>query len=205
MVRCVRKHVIGINQQMSPTKWTEIMTNILHIVTSTNITGSQSRQAAGHVLADMDGTVTIRNLSTSPLPQVTAAWNAARLVPAADLNDEEARVLGLSDTLVAEMQNADTIVIGMPMHNFGMPTTLKAWVDLICRPKVTFEYTSEGPHGLLNGKKAIIVAASGGVPIDSPVDFATPHLRQVLNFIGITDITTIAAKEINAAKAEAAA
>ena len=153
----------------------------------------------------MDGTVTIRNLSTSPLPQVTAAWNAARLVPAADLNDEEARVLGLSDTLVAEMQNADTIVIGMPMHNFGMPTALKAWVDLICRPKVTFEYTSEGPRGLLNGKKAIIVAASGGVPIDSPVDFATPHLRQVLNFIGITDITTIAAKEINAAKAEAAA
>jgi len=181
------------------------MTNILHIVTSTNVAGSQSRQAAGHVLADMDGTVEIRDLSTSPLPQVTSAWNAARLVPTEDQNDDEARVLGLSDTLVSEIQNADTIVIGMPMHNFGIPSALKAWVDLICRPKVTFEYTADGPRGLLEGKKAIIVAASGGVPIDSPIDFATPHLRQVLNFIGITDITTVAAKEINATKAEVVA
>lgn len=177
------------------------MTNILHVITSPNVAGSQSRKAAAHMLADINGVVTIRDLSETPLPQVTADWNAARLVLADDQNDAEAQTLATSNTLVAELHAADTIIIGMPMYNFGMPAALKAWVDLICRPKVTFEYTSDGPRGLLNGKKAIIVVASGGVVIDSAIDFATPHLRHVLEFVGITDITTVVAKEINAARA----
>jgi FMN-dependent NADH-azoreductase len=177
------------------------MTHILHVVTSPNVTGSQSRKAAGHVLADIGGTIKIRDLSETPLPQVTADWNAARLILADERTADQADVLALSDVLVTEIQDADTILIGMPMYNFGMPAALKAWVDLICRPKVTFEYTSDGPRGLLVGKKAIIVVASGGVVIDSAADFATPHLRHVLEFVGITDITTVVAKEINATRA----
>jgi FMN-dependent NADH-azoreductase len=109
--------------------------------------------------------------------------------------------LALSDTLIEELEAADTIVIGMPIYNFGMPAALKAWIDLMARPKVTFAYTESGPVGLLNDKRAIVAVASGGVPVDSPADFATPHLRQVLRFVGIDDITVHAAKDLISANA----
>ena len=88
------------------------------------------------------------------------------------------------------------IVIGSPIYNFGVPAALKAWVDMIARARKTFRYTSEGPEGLLKGKKAYVVIASGGVPVDSPVDFATPYLRHALKFVGITDIDIIAADQL---------
>jgi FMN-dependent NADH-azoreductase len=84
----------------------------------------------------------------------------------------------------------------MPMYNFGMPAALKAWIDLIARPKVTFAYTEGGPVGLLEGKRAIVAVASGGVPVGAPIDFATPHLQQVLKFVGIDDITVHTAKDL---------
>jgi len=178
------------------------MSNILHVASSPNATEhSQSRKAALRVLGTLRGSVTARDLAQTALPQVTAAWNTARLIPAGERTSAQNAELALSDTLVRELQHADTIVIGMPMYNFGMPAALKAWVDLICRPKVTFAYTPTGVKGLLTGKRAIIVAASGGVPIDSAEDYATPHLRHVLRFIGITDITTHVARDINDANA----
>jgi FMN-dependent NADH-azoreductase len=98
-----------------------------------------------------------------------------------------------SDELIAELTWADIVVIAAPIYNFGVPSALKAWVDYVCRAGLTFNYTETGPVGLLSGKRAILAITSGGVPVDSPVDFATPHLRQVLNFIGISEIQTVRA------------
>ncbi|MDX8351627.1 FMN-dependent NADH-azoreductase [Cognatiyoonia sp. IB215182] len=170
---------------------------ILHIDASGTTDASVSRAATAQLLADLAPTRVIRrDLATTPLPQVDDTWIKARLVPEADRTDVEAASLTLSDELIAELQEADTIIIGMPMYNFGMPASLKAWIDLVARPGVTFRYTENGPIGLLDGKRAVVAVASGGVPVDSSLDFATPHLRQVLRFIGIDDITVHVAKEL---------
>ena len=105
--------------------------------------------------------------------------------------------LALSDRLVEELRQADVLVIGVPIYNFGVPAALKAWIDMICRARLTFRYTENGPEGLLEGKKAYVIVASGGVPVDSAVDFATPYLRQMLKFIGIRDVEVIAADRQN--------
>ena len=110
---------------------------------------------------------------------------------------EQHAKLGESAAMVAELQQADVIVIGAPIYNFGVPASLKAWVDMIARARLTFRYTEQGAEGLLKGKKAYVVVASGGVPVDSPADFATPYLRQALKFIGITDVEVIAADRLN--------
>jgi FMN-dependent NADH-azoreductase len=91
----------------------------------------------------------------------------------------------------------------MPIYNFGIPAALKAWVDLIARARLTFRYTENGPVGLLKGKKAFLVVASGGVGVDSAVDFATPYMRQALRFVGITDVEVIAADRQSARGDEA--
>ena len=98
--------------------------------------------------------------------------------------------------MIEELKSADTIVIGVPIYNFGIPARLKAWIDLVARAGVTFRYTEAGPQGLLENKRAIIATASGGVPVGSPADFATTYLKQVLAFIGITDVTIIAADQL---------
>lgn len=170
---------------------------VLHIDASGTVDGSFSRAATAQIINDLAPTRVIRrDLAETPLPQVDARWITARLLPDAELTDADRQSLALSDTLVAELMAADTVLIGMPIYNFGMPAALKAWIDLMARPQVTFRYTETGPVGLLEGKSAIVAVASGGVPVDSPVDFATPHLRQVLRFVGIDDITVHAAKDI---------
>ena len=92
---------------------------------------------------------------------------------------------------------ADTIVIGTPIYNFSVPSTLKAWIDLVARVGVTFNYTETGPVGLLEGKRAIIAVASGGTQAGSDIDFATTYLRHVLGFIGITDVELVAADQLS--------
>lgn len=129
---------------------------------------------------------------------VDGAWISANFTPADERSDAQRRTLGNSDALVRELTDADLIVIGAPIYNFGVPAVLKAWIDMIARARLTFRYTDKGPVGLLEGKKAYVVIASGGVPVDSPADFATPYLRQVLKFVGITDVTVIAADRLNA-------
>jgi FMN-dependent NADH-azoreductase len=94
---------------------------------------------------------------------------------------------------VAELQAADTVLIGLPIYNFGVPAALKAWIDLVARAGVTFRYSAEGPVGLLEGKRAIISVASGGTEAFSEIDYATTHLKHVLGFIGITDVEVIRA------------
>ncbi|MEL6570823.1 MAG: NAD(P)H-dependent oxidoreductase [Pseudomonadota bacterium] len=168
------------------------MSNVLHIDTSATLTGSVSRAVSAKTVKDLTPQQsTHRDLAGTPLPQVSEAWVKARLVAPEDRTAEESEILALSDTLIAELAAADTIVIGLPLYNFGVPASLKAWMDLVARPGVTFRYTENGPEGLLKGKKAIVVFASGGVPMGAPVDFASPHLRQFLGFIGITDVTFV--------------
>ena len=104
--------------------------------------------------------------------------------------------LAESDTLVAELEAADVLVIGTPIYNFAIPAALKAWFDQVARPRVTFRYTEDGSVGLLGGKKAYIVVASGGVPVGSPVDFATPYIRHMLGFLGISDVEIVAADSL---------
>lgn len=176
------------------------MVHILHVASSPTLINGNSRSAADQLLDELDHTqLTVRDLDEAHLPQLTAEWTTARLVPALERTAYEDAILAQSDTLIAEIKAADTIIVSFPMHNFGVPASLKLWIDLICRPKVTFSYVSGGGvHGHMTGKKAIIVASAGGVPIDGPDDYATPHLRQVLNFIGITDVTTVLAADINA-------
>lgn len=139
-----------------------------------------------------NGTATIidRDLSNG-LPLIDADWTAANFTAAEARSEEQNSTLAFSDSLVAEIEKADTLVIGMPIYNFTIPTGLRAWIDLIARARLSFRYTEEGPVGLMTGKKAYIVVASGGTKVGSDIDFATPYLRHALGFIGITDITII--------------
>lgn len=130
------------------------------------------------------------------LPFIDELWVTANLTAADQRTDEQKQKLSLSDTLIAELQQADRIIITTPMYNFGIPATLKAWIDLICRAGITFQYTNEGPVGLLKNKVVDIIITTGGVPLQSPVDFVSDYLKQVFRFIGIEDITTIAADQM---------
>lgn len=170
--------------------------NILRIDASARTTGSITRDLTDRIIARISGAdapVTTRDLRTA-LPQIDEAWIGANFTPADDRTAEQRQTLALSDTLVAELQAADTIVIGLPIYNFGVPASLKAWMDLIARAGLTFEYTAEGPRGLLTDKKIIVAVASGGTEVGSDIDFATKYLTHVLGFVGLTDVTFVNAE-----------
>lgn len=131
------------------------------------------------------------------VPLVSEDWIDANFTPEEARSASQREALAVSDSLVAELRAADIVIIGSPIYNFGVPAALKAWIDMIARARLTFRYTPDGPRGLLEGKKAYIVITSGGVPVGSPVDFATPYLRHALRFVGITDIEFIAADQLN--------
>ena len=167
--------------------------------------GRQSGSSTRRLLDDLcealsmrhdDIALTRRDLA-EPLPHVDDAWIGANLTAPEERTVAQREALSLSDSLVEELRDADAIVIGVPIYNFGVPAALKAWVDLIARARLTFRYTENGPVGLLEGKKAYLVVASGGVGIDSEVDFATPYMRQALAFVGIDDVEVIAADRQN--------
>ncbi|MDR9485678.1 MULTISPECIES: FMN-dependent NADH-azoreductase [Sediminimonas] len=170
---------------------------ILHINASARRQGSVTRNLTAKVVAGHpNARVITRDLAEAPLPQLTEDWVAANFTPADARTKAQNDTLALSDTLVAELQAADTLVIGLPVYNFGVPAALKAWVDLIGRAGVTFRYTENGPEGLLTGKRAIVALASGGTEADSAIDFATPYIKHVLGFMGITDVTVVAADQM---------
>jgi FMN-dependent NADH-azoreductase len=175
--------------------------NVLEVSASGRRKDSVSRMLTGELIEALeiregDLSVTRRDLGDG-VPVVDEAWINANFTPEEERSEDQRNTLARSDALVAELQAADVIVIGSPIYNFGVPAVLKAWVDMIARARLTFRYTADGPEGLLKGKKAYIVIASGGVPVDSPVDFATPYLRQALKFVGITDVDVIAAEQLN--------
>ena len=174
---------------------------ILEISASGRYDGSISRLLSGELINALetregDVSVSRRDLAAG-IPLVDEAWIAANFTPEDERTSEHKSTLQRSDELVAELQAADVVVIGSPIYNFGVPAALKAWVDMIARARLTFRYTQDGPEGLLKGKQAYIIIASGGVPVDSPFDFATPYLRQALKFVGITDVEVIGADQLN--------
>ena len=173
-------------------------TRILEVSASARADGSMSRLLTRDLLEALedrfgDTTVTRRNVAEG-LPFVDADWVVATNTPEEDRSEAQRRKLAFSDELVAELMAADILVIGAPIYNFSVPASLKAWIDLIARVRLTFRYTDKGPVGLLEGKKAYILSPSGGVPVGSPVDFATPYLRHALGFVGITDVQIIGAQ-----------
>lgn len=175
------------------------MTRILHIDASSRTEGSLSRALSADVLGRLApaGTEIIRRDLTTPLPFINHDWVGATFTPESDRSAQQHETLALSDTLVEELEAADLIIIGTPIYNFGVPAALKAWIDLVARAGRTFRYTEAGPEGLLRGKRAVIAVASGGTPIGSEIDFATTHLRQVLGFLGITQISVVTGETIN--------
>jgi FMN-dependent NADH-azoreductase len=148
-------------------------------------------------LAHPDGKVITRDTTTSSIPPVTAAWVGAAYTPADALNPAQKEVLALSDTLIAELFAADEYVLGVPMHNFSIPSTLKLWIDQIARVNKTFSYATGTPVGLLKGKKATILIASGGSydpgTAMASYNHAEPYLRTVFGFLGVADLTVIPA------------
>ncbi|KKM20329.1 hypothetical protein LCGC14_1646560 [marine sediment metagenome] len=169
-------------------------TSVLRIDASARTQGSVTRELTDHILRRIGGDVPVvtRDLAQG-LPLIDETWIGANFTPADDRSDAQREALALSDTLIAEVQAADTLVIGVPIYNFGVPAALKAWVDLVARAGVTFKYEEYGPKGLLEGKRAILAVASGGTEAGSDIDFATKYFKHVLAFIGITDVTIVAA------------
>ena len=182
------------------------MSNILYLTASIRGDESVSNQIGKALLgslADDSTTITTRDLSLNDIPFVSAARFEANLTPAADRTPEQAELAAISDTLIAELLAADTIVFATPVYNFGVPAVLKAWADLVARAGTTFKYTENGPVGLIEGKKAYITAASGGTPIGSGMDYMSSWLTFFLGFLGISNVEIIAADGIMGADGEA--
>ncbi len=174
---------------------------VLEISSSGRIEGSTSRALSRDLISALEShygdiDVAHRDLAQG-VPVVDEAWITANFTPEESRTRQHRKALAYSDGLVAELQNADILVIGVSMYNFSITATLKAWIDMIARARLTFRYTDSGPEGLLSGKKAYLVVATGGVPVGSPMDFATPYLRHALAFVGITDVEIVAADRLN--------
>ena len=175
---------------------TQLM-KILRVDSSAKNENSESRRLTDRIIDRLKTNgklldVTVRDLNES-LPQVNTAWIEANNTPSDDQTDEHKKTLALSNTLVGEIEAADTLIIGVALYNFSITASLKLWIDLVCRARKTFAYVDGSPKGLMTGKKVIICFASGGTPFESDIDFASGYLRHILGFIGITDVTFISA------------
>lgn len=171
--------------------------HILHLDSAITGAASVSRDLTAQIVARLtaahpDATVTRRDLNDGPA-MIDPVWYRAVREGTDAPDAEEQRRIATSADLLAELRAADTVVIGAPLYNFGVPATLKTWFDHVALAGESFRYTAEGPEGLLTGKRAILGFASGGTTAGGPGDFVTPWLRHMLGFIGITDVTVVAA------------
>ena len=180
------------------------MTTILRIDSSARHDGSASRELAGRLTDRLHGDVTVveRDLA-SGVPLLTESTLAAMWTSPADRTDAQRAELEVADAYIGELMDADAVVIGLPIYNFGPPAAMKAWADLVARAGTTFRYTERGPEGLVADKPVFLVVASGGVPVGSHMDQASTWLRTFLAFIGLGDVTVIAAEQLNVDPANA--
>lgn len=146
----------------------------------------------------------IRDLAKDPVPYFDNAWLQALSTPPGERSEEQAEKVAFSDALIAEVQGADIVVIGVPMYNFTLPATLKSWTDHIARAGVTFRYTDTGPVGLLVDKKVYVVLSTGGQHQAGVTDFLRPFLRTYLGFLGMSDVEFIVADGLNMGEAQRA-
>lgn len=182
------------------------MTTLLKIQSSLSGDTSQSSQLAARFAADWlrrhpQGRVITRDLSRDPVPHLTAERFAAFAASPEERSAAQRAVVEESDALIEELRAADVIVLAVPMHNFSVPSTLRAYFDHVARAGVTFRYTESGPRGLLTGKRAVVVVTRGGYYPDG-ADLQVPYVRQFLGFIGITDVEVVVAEGL-AVSAEA--
>ncbi len=176
------------------------MSNLLLITSSLFGGQSKSAQIANEFVdarrrTHPDTVVTERELTPASMPHLSLDALGALMTPAAQRTVEQAASVAFGDRLIEELEAADTVVLAVPMYNFSIPSTLKAWIDHVARAGRTFRYTAAGPEGLLKGKKVFIITGRGGFyGGDSPakvLDFQEPYLRGVLGFLGLTDVTFI--------------
>ena len=170
---------------------------VLRIDSSGRRHGSTTRALTDQFIESLkektaDVAVITRDLADG-MPFVDEDWIGANFTPAENRTAAQSAILAFSDSLVEELKAADIVVIGAPIYNFNILAVLKAWIDQVARARVTFQYTEKGPVGLLKGKRAVIVTASGGVKVGSDYDFGTDYLKHLLAFIGITETSMIAA------------
>jgi len=176
--------------------------NILQINSSARTQGSQSTVLAHELTARLqavhpDATLTLRDLAVTPHPVLDEAALQALFTPADARTPAQAARVALDDALIAEIQAADIVVLGVPMYNFGVPAQLKNWIDAIAKVKVTFAYTDKGPQGLLTGKKVYVALTRGGLYRNTPADTQVPYLKSVLGFLGMTDVEFFYAEGLN--------
>lgn len=178
------------------------MSNVLVIESSARQQGSVSRRLAGEFIerwkaANPADQVVVRDVAANPLPHLDLDLLGGWMKPVEEQSDAEKAADARSRALIAELQAADVVVLTAPMYNFGVPSTLKAWVDHVCRAGVTFRYTENGPVGLLDGKRGVVVSARGGIHAGQPHDHVEPYLVSVLKFIGISEVDCVHAEGIN--------
>jgi FMN-dependent NADH-azoreductase len=167
--------------------------NILQINSSSRRGGSHSTRLANRLVqrlrdADPDATLTVRDFNDAPHPALDEAALGALFTAADQRTSEQAARVAQDDALIAEVQAADVIVVGVPMYNFGVPAVLKNWIDAISRAGVTFRYTASGPEGLLKGKKVYVALTRGGLYRNTPSDTQVPYLTTIFSFLGLTDV-----------------
>jgi len=176
------------------------MTTLLQIKASINDDSGQSCQLARQFVAafaarNPEAKIVVRNVAAGePVPHLNAERFGAFVTKPEERSAAQHAVVAYSDTLIDELKQADVIVLGLPMYNFGVPSQLKAYFDHIARAGVTFKYTDQGPVGQLTGKKVYIFAARGGLYAGTPLDTQTNYVRDFLRFIGITDVEFIYAE-----------
>jgi FMN-dependent NADH-azoreductase len=173
--------------------------NILQINSSARAQASHSTALAERLVTRLreghpGATLTVRDLGRTPHPALDEATLQALFSPAESRTPEQAARVALDDALIAEIQAADTVVIAVPMYNFGVPAPLKNWIDAIARVRVTFRYTENGPEGLLTGKKVYLLLTRGGKYRNTPADTQVPYLRTVFGFLGMNDIDLVFAE-----------
>lgn len=173
---------------------------ILRIDASARYTGSFSRALADRAIAQLqqkypDAEIVVRDLAAG-VPLLTEEMVVGYNTPDAERTAAQQEALQVSNALIEELKAADILVFGIPIYNFSVPGALKAYIDLICRARLTFSYSSEGPVGLLADRKTYLIVTSGGTPIGSEIDFATGYLQHVLKFIGISDVEVIEADKL---------
>jgi FMN-dependent NADH-azoreductase len=178
------------------------MKTLLQLNTSLFSTGGQSSQLADRFVAAWRGSnpeaaVVVRDLAQNPLPHLDAERFLSFIAKPENRTPAQQAIVAESDALIDEIKRADVLVLGLPMYNFGIPSTLKAYFDHIARAGVTFRYTATGPEGLLGGKKAYIFAARGGLYAGTPRDSQTTYVRDFLAFIGISDVEFVYAEGLN--------
>jgi FMN-dependent NADH-azoreductase len=176
--------------------------NILQVNSSARADNSHSTRLANTIVQRLQASqaqtaLTVRDLGRTPHPMLDETALQALFTPADQRTPEQAARVALDDALIAEIQAADVVVLAVPMYNFGIPAQMKNWIDAIARVKVTFQYTANGPEGLLKGKKVYVALTRGGLYRNTPNDSQTPYIQTFLAFLGMTDVQFVYAEGLS--------